>query len=230
MKTLYLVRHAKAVNRSVGLADFDRALVPRGEADARNLAVKLKGEGVVVDLMISSPANRTLLTAHIFAKGIGYPPQKIMLKNEIYTASGVRALLRVVREIDDAYSSAMLFGHNPAFEALSRYLASDFDKVIPTCGVVAIGFQKEFWRNVAKGTGSLKFFSLPLHKFSKSTFAKSVAENLAQKLHQQTRDTLQSIDAETAEQFLKSFEDFHKKLARRFVKALKAYRYEGKNS
>jgi len=227
MKTLYLVRHAKAVSRNLGLPDFERALIPRGENDARNLAAKFKSEGVAVDLMISSPANRALLTAHIFADGLGYPVQKIMLKDQIYDASGVRGLLRLIRGIDETYASVMLFGHNPAFDDFAHYLVSGFSETIPTCGVVAIEFQKQFWRNVAKGTGALKFYSFPLHKSTKVGVMKNVADELAEKINQQTFGILQGIDAMTAEKFSKPLQGFSAKLARRFVKELKVYKASG---
>jgi len=224
MKTLYLVRHAKAVSRNLGLPDFERALVPRGESDARNLAAKLKTEGVAVDLMISSPANRALLTAHIFADVLGYPVQKIMLKDQIYEASGVRALLRLIRGIDETYASVMLFGHNPAFDDFAHYLVSGFSETIPTCGVVAIEFHKQYWRNVAKGKGALKFLSFPLHKATKAAVVKTITENMAEKINQQTLSILQGIDAAATEKVSKQLRDFSAKLARRFVKELKAYK------
>ncbi len=227
MKTLYLVRHAKAVSRDLGLPDFERALLPRGENDARNLAAKLKDEGVVVDLMISSPANRALLTAHIFADGLGYPVQKIMLKDEIYDASGVRAMLRLIRELDDNYHAVMLFGHNPALADLAHYLIDGFSEVIPTCGVVAIKFQKQYWRNVAKGAGALNFFLFPLHKSTKASAAKNITERLAEKINQQTFSILQSIDAAAAQKCSKSLQNFSAKVARRFMKELQAYKMSG---
>lgn len=230
MKILYLARHAKAVSRNLGLPDFERSLIPSGETDARNMANKLKTEGATVDLMISSPANRALLTAHIFADVLGYPVQKIMLKDEIYDASGVRTLLRLLREIDEDFSSVMMFGHNPAFEELCHYLVSDFTKAIPTCGVVAIEFQKQYWRNVAKGTGSLKFFSFPLHKSTRPDVAKEIAGELAEKISQQTHSLLQAVDAETAAKFSKSLRDFSAKLSKRFVKALTAYKISGETA
>lgn len=227
MKTLYLVRHAKAVSRNLGLPDFERALIPRGESDSRNLAAKFKNEGVTVDLMISSPANRALLTAHIFADGLGYPVQKIMLKDQIYDVSGVRGLLRLIRGIDETYASVMLFGHNPAFDDFAHYLVSGFSETIPTCGVVAINFQKQFWRNIAKGTGDLSSFSFPLHKATKEAVLKNIAEDLAQKINLQTLSILQNIDAATAEKFSKSLQNFSAKLSRRFMKELKVYKLSG---
>ena len=227
MKTLYLIRHAKAVSRNLGLVDFERSLIPRGESDARNLASKLKNEGVAVDLMVSSPANRALLTAHIFADAMAYPVQKIKLKDEIYAASGVRALLRVIREFDENYHSVMLFGHNPALAALAHYFASDFAGVIPTSGVVAIQFQKQYWKNVAKGKGALKFFSFPLHRSTKPAVAKGLVEELAQTIGHQTQSILQAIDAETAKKLSTSVQAYSAKLARRFIKELKAYKVSG---
>jgi phosphohistidine phosphatase len=229
MKTLYLVRHAKAVSRNLGLADFERALIPRGENDARNLAAKLKDDGVAVDLMISSPANRALLTAHIFADELGYPAQKILLKDEIYDASGVRALLRLIRELDDNYHAVMLCGHNPALEDFAHYLLGGFSESIPTCGVVAIKFQKQYWRNVAKGAGALNFFLFPLHKSGKASATKNLTADLAEKINQQTFSILQNIDAAAAEKCSKSLQNFSAQVARRFMKELQAYKMSGES-
>jgi phosphohistidine phosphatase len=223
MKTLYLIRHAKAVTRNLGLPDFERSLIPRGEKDAQNLARKLKTEGMAVDLMVSSPANRALLTAHIFANELGYPVQKIMLKDEIYDAISSRALLRVVRALDEQVNSVMLFGHNPAFDDFANYLINDFTETIPTCGVVGIEFQKHYWKNVSKGTGELKFFTFPLHKTKRATVSQTVQSDLEARLSEQTLNLLKTIDAATAEKFRDYIKGASAKLARKFILQMTAY-------
>ena len=45
MKTLFLVRHSKAVSRKANLPDFRRTLVKAGEKKSMNMAKKLKKEG-----------------------------------------------------------------------------------------------------------------------------------------------------------------------------------------
>ncbi len=223
MKTLYLIRHAKAVTRNLGLPDFERSLIPRGEKDAQNLAGMLKTEGVAVDLMVASPANRALLTAHIFANEFGYPVQKIMLKDEIYDALSPRALLRIVRFLDNQYNSVMLFGHNPAFDDFAHYLLKDFTETIPTCGVVGVEFQKHFWKNVSKGSGALKFFTFPLHKTKKATMNQTVQSELEARLSEQTLTLLQTIDATAAEKFSDYVKGSSAKLARKFIQQMTAY-------
>ena len=42
MKTIYLVRHGKAVSRECDIADFERTLIERGENDVLQVAKRLK--------------------------------------------------------------------------------------------------------------------------------------------------------------------------------------------
>ena len=72
MKKLFLIRHAKSSWEDFNLDDFDRPLNNRGEKDAPFMGKLLKKKKPKPDLIISSPALRTKLTAQIMAKEIGY--------------------------------------------------------------------------------------------------------------------------------------------------------------
>ncbi|NTW10984.1 MAG: hypothetical protein HGA26_06465 [Chlorobiaceae bacterium] len=65
MKTLYIVRHAKAGWENGVTKDFDRTLSDRGLRTAPVMANLLKERKVVPDLVISSPAKRALTTAKL---------------------------------------------------------------------------------------------------------------------------------------------------------------------
>jgi phosphohistidine phosphatase len=60
MKTLYLVRHAEAVDKNAGIVDFDRRLTPKGQRQARAVAEQLVHEMTRPDALVSSPAARAL--------------------------------------------------------------------------------------------------------------------------------------------------------------------------
>ena len=157
MKTLVLVRHAKADHGDSSLDDFDRPLNYRGKHDASAMAAQFKKTGVRVDALISSPAVRALSTAEDFAMEINLP---IQTDERIYEA-GLRDLLAVVRELDDRLSSAMLTGHNPGMSELLHYLTGASCGNLPTAAVVVIELPQESWQNISAGKGVLKSLSSP---------------------------------------------------------------------
>lgn len=220
MKTLFLVRHSKAVTRKANLPDFQRTLVRSGEKKATSMAKKLKREGVTPDLMISSTANRALETAHLFARNLDYPTHEILVKDVLYNEMSPEALLDVVRQVDDRYKSVMLFGHNPAFTDFACYLVKGFDQDIPKTGIVGIQFQKDRWNDVAKGFGKLEFFEYP-RRLAKTM--KRLEVELSSELARRTQDILDRVDAKSAKKLKKQVENVSDKIAKDFIRILKAY-------
>ncbi len=160
MKTLYLVRHAKSSWDYPELADIDRPLNSRGERNAPEMGKRLRSKGIKPDLLLSSPANRALTTAHEIARAIGYPIEAVQSSRDIYHA-GEAELLRIVQKQDDALSSLMVFGHNPGFTWFANSLAGENMLNIPTAGIVAIKFDCASWRDVKYQFGRLDFFDFP---------------------------------------------------------------------
>jgi phosphohistidine phosphatase len=76
MKRIVLVRHATAAAKQADAEDFDRSLRKKGRKEARALAGWYQTVAEVPDLLLTSPANRALETALIFAKCI----RRIFLK------------------------------------------------------------------------------------------------------------------------------------------------------
>ena len=71
MKTLVLLRHAETENAYSGQKDFDRELTNTGISDAIYKGKIFKDKNIVVDLILSSSANRTSKTAELIAEQIG---------------------------------------------------------------------------------------------------------------------------------------------------------------
>ena len=159
MKTLYLVRHGKSSWKQPQLADIDRPLNKRGKNDAPFIGELLAEKRIKPDLVISSPAKRAMKTALAVTDKIGYPSKKIIINENVYESSG-RELVEVLKSIDDKYNSVMLFGHNPGFTMLHNYLSNHYIENIPTCGVVALQFDKT-WKEIGKNSAKLLFFEHP---------------------------------------------------------------------
>ncbi|HBY54043.1 MAG TPA: hypothetical protein DEH15_16555, partial [Marinilabiliales bacterium] len=71
MKRVIIVRHAKSVPYGYD-DDFHRDLTERGIEDANKISRRLKELGIVPDLVIASPAVRTMHTSGIYCKNLGY--------------------------------------------------------------------------------------------------------------------------------------------------------------
>lgn len=160
MKTLYIVRHAKSDKENAQLQDIDRPLNARGYDDAHFMASKLTAANIQPELLISSPAVRALSTALIFARKLGYDPQKILLENSLYE-TGTKEYIEVIRSTPDSFSSAMLFGHNSTITSLVNSLGKPFTENVPTSGITGFTFSATQWSEIIPGDGNLIFYDFP---------------------------------------------------------------------
>lgn len=160
MKTLYLCRHAKSSWADLGMEDFDRPLNDRGLRNAPHMAQTFKERGEPVDLIMSSPANRALTTAHFFAKNLKLPAERFVQNKSIYHAER-SALLRIVQELPDSAQRVMLFGHNPGFSELVQHLCDGGVGDLPTCGLVRIDLPVNEWQLASRDLGTLVWFDYP---------------------------------------------------------------------
>ncbi len=221
MKTLSLVRHAKALPRSQGIGDMKRALVPVGRTDARILARHAKAKGIEPELMLSSPANRAVETAQIFAEEFGYPFESIVLNDAVYD-EGELALLDIVHSLDDQYDSVLIFGHNPSLTDFAAILVEDFQENIPKSGLVCITFKTKQWSKIAGSKGKLKEFDAPSPKARKAEALKALGKDVQTILAQEIESALKDINPAAAEKMFKSVLKTSKRISKTFVKIVKA--------
>lgn len=166
MKTVYLVRHAKSSWKDETLADIDRPLNKRGKRDAPFMGRLLYEKGIKPDVLISSPAKRTRMTALAFAEALDYPEDKIELNPQIYEAD-VLDLLQIIQHCSDDLDSVMLFGHNLCYTDFANIYARPNLENVPTTGVVAIEFKVNQWQEVTSKNGKVLFFEYPKKYFPK---------------------------------------------------------------
>ncbi|RVT98082.1 histidine phosphatase family protein [Mucilaginibacter limnophilus] len=156
MKRLLLIRHAKATHES-GYIDFERPLTPEGVEDASYMAERVKEQNIVPDILISSPALRTLATANIFSQHLaGRKPET---NKDIYDASE-QTLLKVINNFPDNVDYIGLVGHNPGISQILYYLTGKVQEM-DTSGIALIEFKVDSWTEVSGETGTLISYDSP---------------------------------------------------------------------
>ncbi len=158
-KVLHIVRHAKASWDYEGTADIDRTLKSKGIRNAYAISRKLKLTNLMPDKIFTSPANRALHTAVIFARVLEYPLSEVSISNLLYESS-VDKIVDMIRNTDDKYKSVMIFGHNPDFtDVANAFLKNQVD--IPTSGVVTLVFNATSWNDINKNNLDKNIINFP---------------------------------------------------------------------
>lgn len=224
MKTLYLVRHSKAIPGESGVNDFKRPLEKRGVEDAKTISKRLRKKEIFPDIMIASPADRALETAHIFAEILGYPSRQILLKEEIYegNAAEIRHLLE---QLDDHYDIAMLFGHEPALSILATQLLRETEGIeLRTTGVIGIGFDMSTWQNLKEQTGALLLFDFPVRATPK--IYKKAKRAISDEISVSIESILEGIDSGVSQYMQKVLKKTSKKLAKELTHVMQSSKIE----
>jgi len=143
------VRHAKSSREYENIADIDRPLKEKGIKNAYEIARKLKLKNDLPDLIITSPANRAIHTALIFARVFETNKRLIKIEEEFYDGS-VDFYIHQIKETEDIFNSLMLFGHNPGFTELANKLLPEAIDNLPTTGTVKIVFDVDSWRKISR--------------------------------------------------------------------------------
>jgi phosphohistidine phosphatase len=160
MKRLTLVRHAKSSWKDARLADVDRPLSGRGKRDAPRVGAFLAAQGILPDIILSSPARRARKTAQLLAGQFPGVDERILCDPALYEATA-EALLERVRAFDESWQHVMLVGHNPGLTEFANLLTATGVDNIPTCGVMAADLPVDFWSAAAAGGGSVFLYVTP---------------------------------------------------------------------
>ena len=149
MKTLYLVRHAKS-SWEFDLTDHERPLNDRGLRDAPRVAEYTAEQLPKPDAIWSSDAMRAKLTSFFFAKAYGFDENTVQLYHELYDFSGGQ-VVEHIRSCDQVIDRLMVFGHNNAMTNIVNTYGNQYTDNVPTCGVTALTFAIDDWRNLKPG-------------------------------------------------------------------------------
>ena len=163
-RELLLLRHGKS-DWSVGVDDFYRPLKDRGKRAAQRVGVWLAQQNLVPDVIVSSPAERALVTAEKACKAMGNGAQDIQKDERIYEA-GLGDLLKVLADCPADAGRVMLVGHNPGLEELLEWLVIDSvpvpedGKLLPTATLARLQMPAD-WGALIAGCAQLHSITRP---------------------------------------------------------------------
>ena len=147
MKTLFLLRHAKADRELIQIRDLERPLAERGYNDAMLMSAVLKEQNLLPEKIISSPAVRAYTTALIFSNAFGFKPKDIRIEQNLYDSSP-EDYRKVIHSLDDNFQSWLLAGHNDVIsETASILLPGKRLEPMKTCGLVIITSDCSSWKD-----------------------------------------------------------------------------------
>ena len=153
MRTLALLRHAKAEDPAGYADDIDRPLSHRGRTDAVAVGQWLSETDLVPDRVLCSTAVRARDTWLAVASVVG--EVSVLYEPSLYLA-GASEALELVRQTDPTVSSLLVIGHNPGLSVLSRLLDPDglADGGLKTSGL-AVHRVEDAWSDTEEGSAPL---------------------------------------------------------------------------
>ena len=135
MKTLILMRHAKATWDHDLWADFDRPLNPTGESDASRMGRRLARAEMLPDVMLCSSARRTTQTAELIALEVSCA-DRVQHKPDLYLCP-VSVWEDLIHRFPEAWNCVLCIGHNNGIEDLVSHLRGQ-QTAMPTAGVAIV--------------------------------------------------------------------------------------------
>lgn len=121
MRTLVLVRHAKAERPTAHQPDHDRALTLAGRGSATQLGERLARAGVNPDYAIVSSAVRTQQTWQLMAAAFG--EVDAATSREVYDTDD-EGLHELIRAVPDSVETLVVVGHEPTISSAAAALAA----------------------------------------------------------------------------------------------------------
>lgn len=167
MRTLMLLRHAKAVVADGKIRDRDRPLAPRGQKDAPKIGAYMGRHRLLPDLALVSPSKRTQETWDLIVPALG-PRIKPAFEDRLYDASP-QTVMDVIQEIGADCPKLLIIAHNPSLQRVAAGLIASGDldareqlqEGLPTSGLVIIEFPFDDWRKLHARAGRLIHFVTP---------------------------------------------------------------------
>ncbi len=142
MKRLILMRHAKSDWNHPHLSDHERPLNKRGKRDAPRMGALLQTQGIEIDTILCSTAQRTRETLALFLEEYTFEGE-IDFVERLYHAD-LRHYIAVLGELSADVETAMLVGHNPTMSTALDFFADIFES-FPTAAIAYLEFDTDNW-------------------------------------------------------------------------------------
>jgi len=148
MKTLLLLRHAKAEPAEQNQLDHDRPLAKRGRRDAPRMGEYLLEHSLIPDAIFSSTATRARETTELVASAMAFGGP-IEFTRTLYMA-GPRVYVDLLKyEAGDA-RTVLVVGHNPGLEDLLHELTGRLE-TLATATLAIIEAPLTNWEELSLG-------------------------------------------------------------------------------
>ena len=148
MKTLLIMRHAKANDTAPGERDFNRTLAPRGREDAAKMGRHIATQYLAPTSVLVSPADRAKETADAVTRAFN-PVPEISYSDDLYVAVP-HTWLDEMAGVDSSCDCLLLIGHNPTMEALVALLTGE-GAGMSTATLARVEVDVDEWRELANG-------------------------------------------------------------------------------
>lgn len=169
MKTLFLLRHAKAAEDGPDGTDHARPLAKRGIKAAKAMAAHLASNKFSVDKVFCSTSRRTRETYAYIAPVL--PGAPVAYRDRLYLVD-TGDLMEFIQSFPDTAAAVMVIGHNPAFHFIALALARSagpghsaalaaLKEKFPTGALCCLQFDVPHWRKITAGGGILTGFVRP---------------------------------------------------------------------
>jgi phosphohistidine phosphatase len=157
MKTLLLLRHAKALREPVE-DDEARPLAPEGEIAAARVGRFLAAAGIAPTALLTSPARRAHDTLVAVATAAGWDtPQQTRPFYEATPAAVLAELRLLPGEVD----VALAVGHEPTWSETASRLIGGGRLRLATGSVACVELDVHGWGEVASDSGRLRWLLAP---------------------------------------------------------------------
>jgi phosphohistidine phosphatase len=149
MKKIVFIRHAKS-SWEFDVTDINRPLKKRGVADSDLVSNTFRNLGFSPDMVFSSPAIRAHETCKIFVNNLKINEDYIKIEDQLYDFGGNK-VINFIKSLDDSYKNIMIFGHNHALTSIANTFGNIYIDNLPTCGLVILEFDIEYWSELKQG-------------------------------------------------------------------------------
>jgi phosphohistidine phosphatase len=157
-KTIYLLRHGKSAWDQPDFQDIKRELLPKGIQRTQRIANYLKEINIKIDLVICSPAIRTISTAEIICSSLNLP--KPVIHTNLYPCSSNEIYDSII-SIDDSINNIMVVAHNPGISYFAQEYFSPNIEQFHTSGIASCRFYTNSWSEFALADKKLNFVVSP---------------------------------------------------------------------
>ncbi|MEN9449976.1 MAG: putative phosphohistidine phosphatase SixA [Pseudomonadota bacterium] len=160
MKNLTLIRHAETHPQQILESDKDRTLTQRGLHQIENIAKQLKEKKYLPDYLVCSSAKRAIQTAQFLCEKLEINPKLININPVLYSGD-TEDILKSFSSLNLSHH-ACIIGHNPILSSLAHRLCPTTKSIIlPTAGVISLGFDAKTWDDLLIKQGKLLFYIEP---------------------------------------------------------------------